>query len=371
MRIPQATYRLQLTPDFGFKEAQKIITYLQALGISDIYASPIFKAKSGSTHGYDVVDSNQISPELGGRKGFNQLLAEAKQSNPGLVHELEFIRHALLQEFCSQPVDEQKQKWLHVIMRFQQLTGPLMAKGFEDTTLYVYNRMLSLNDVGGKPSRFGISARAFHHLNQARRSCWPHTMNATATHDAKRGEDVRARINVLSEIPEEWEKNLKIWGKLNRSKKRILNGKPIPDRNDEYFLYQALIGAWPFGEREQAAFVERMKRYLIKAVREAKVHTAWLKPDTNYEAARLAFLDALLQPAEQNQFLKEFLPFQRKVAFYGIFNSLAQTLLKIMAPGVPDFYQGAELWDLSLVDPDNRRPVDFGERNRFLAEIKN
>jgi (1->4)-alpha-D-glucan 1-alpha-D-glucosylmutase len=145
----------------------------------------------------------------------------------------------------------------------------------------------------------------------------------------------------------------------------------MPDRNDEYFLYQALLGAYPFYESEHAAFVERMKGYIIKAVREAKVHTAWLKPDANYEEAYLAFLEAILQPSEPNQFLKEFMPFQRKIAFYGIFNSLAQTLLKITAPGVPDFYQGAELWDLNLVDPDNRRPVDFAKRKQILAELKN
>jgi (1->4)-alpha-D-glucan 1-alpha-D-glucosylmutase len=230
--------------------------------------------------------------------------------------------------------------------------------------------LLSLNNVGGSPNRFGISARVFHEFNQARRQYWPYTMNVTATHDAKRGEDVRARINVLSEFPEAWEKNLTIWSKLNKSKKRLLNGKPIPDRNDEYFIYQTLIGAWPFAENEQAAFIERMKGYLIKAVREAKVHTAWLKPDANYEEACLAFLEAILRPSEQNQFLQDFLPFQRKVVYYGIFNALAQTLLKITAPGVPDFYQGTELWDLNLVDPDNRRPVDFAKRTRFLAEIK-
>ena len=304
------------------------------------------------------------------RTTIRETVEKAKQSNPGLVHELDFIRRALLQEFRGQPADEQKQKWLHFIMRFQQLTGPLMAKGFEDTTLYIYNRMLSLNNVGSSPNRFGISAAAFHQFNQERRRLWPYTMNATATHDAKRGEDVRARINVLSEMPEEWERNLKIWNKLNKSKKRLINDKPIPDHNDEYFLYQTLIGAWPFDESGHAAFVERMKGYVIKAVREAKVHTAWLKPDTNYEEAYLAFLDAILQPPEQNQFLKEFLPFQRKIAFYGVFNSLAQTLLKITAPGLPDFYQGAELWDLNLVDPDNRRSVDFEKRKRFLAEIK-
>lgn len=305
------------------------------------------------------------------RATIRETAEKAKQTYPGLVHELEFIQRALLQEFRGQPADEQKQKWLHFIMRFQQLTGPLMAKGFEDTTLYIYNRMLSLNNVGSSPNRFGISAAAFHQFNQERHRCWPYTMNATATHDSKRGEDVRARINVLSEIPEGWESHLKMWSRLNNRHRHLVKGKPAPERNDEYFLYQTLLGAFPFDASEQATFVERMKNYFIKAVREAKVHTAWLKPDTNYEAACLAFLDEILQPSEQNQFLRAFLPLQKKVAFYGILNSLAQTLIKITAPGVPDFYQGTELWDLNLVDPDNRRPVDFEKRKNFLAEINN
>lgn len=305
------------------------------------------------------------------RTTIRETVEKAKHVNPGLIHELDFIQRMLLQEFRGHLADEQKQKWLHFVMRFQQLTGPLMAKGFEDTTLYVYNRLLSLNNVGGSPNRFGISAAAFHQFNQERRRCWPYTMNATATHDAKRGEDVRARINVLSEMPEGWESSLKMWSGLNNRYRHPANGRPAPDRNDEYFLYQTLIGAFPFDENEHGGFVERMKSYFVKAMREAKVQTAWLKPDLNYEAACEAFLEEILRSSERNQFLKSFLPFQRKVAFYGIFNSLAQTLLKITAPGVPDFYQGAELWDLNLVDPDNRRPVDFEKRKNFLAELKN
>jgi (1->4)-alpha-D-glucan 1-alpha-D-glucosylmutase len=195
-------------------------------------------------------------------------------------------------------------------------------------------------------------------------------MNATSTHDTKRGEDVRTRISVLSEIPEEWETSIKRWTKLNEKKKKVINGKNIPDKNDEYFFYQTLIGALPFYEEDYPTFVDRIKNYIIKAIREAKVHTAWIKPDTDYEETLISFINETLKPSEENEFLKEFLPFQKKIAYYGIFNSLSQTLLKITSPGVPDFYQGTELWDLNLVDPDNRRPVDFEKRKGFLKEIK-
>ena len=259
---------------------------------------------------------------------------------------------------------------MHFVMRFQQLSGPLMAKGFEDTTLYVYNRLLSLNDVGGDPDHFGVSVDEFHEFNRRRRERWPHTMNATATHDTKRGEDARARINVLSELPQEWERRLRSWSRINRAKKVRIREFEAPDRNDEYFLYQTLIGSFPLDGRDDAAFLERLKAYLIKAVREAKVHTEWLKPDVAYEEAFVNFAEAILAPSEDNRFIGELLPFVERIAYCGIFNSLSQTLLKVTAPGVPDIYQGTEFWDLSFVDPDNRRPVDYTERARSLAELK-
>jgi (1->4)-alpha-D-glucan 1-alpha-D-glucosylmutase len=318
---------------------------------------------------YRTYMSHGVFTEADGA-AIREAIAKATRTNLGLLYELEFIQRCLLLEFYGDLSEEQRNNWMHFIMKFQQLTGPLMAKGFEDTTLYIYNRLLSLNEVGGSPNIFGISLELFHDFNAKRAGQWPLAMNATSTHDTKRGEDVRARLNVLSEMPEEWEKNIKIWSKLNGSKKQAINHEVFPDDNDEYFLYQTLLGAYPFDQSEHAAFVERIKTYLVKAVREAKVHTAWLKPDAAYEEAFLAFVDAILEPSEQNKFLKALLPFQKKVAFYGIFNALAQTLLKIASPGVPDFYQGTELWDLNLVDPDSRRPVDYEKRKRFLAEIK-
>lgn len=304
------------------------------------------------------------------RARIQETIRKAKEMNPGLLLELDFIERFLLLEYTDHVPEEEKRQWVHFVMRFQQLTGPLMAKGFEDTTLYVYNRLLSLNEVGGDPGRFGVGIEGFHEFNQTRARDWIHSMNATATHDTKRGEDARARLNVLSELPEEWEACVKEWGKVNRRKKRLLKGREVPDRNDEYFLYQTLVGALSFRQNWTANFLERVKNYMIKAVREAKVHTEWLKPDTAYEEAFTAFIEAILTPAEPNEFLAAFLPFFNKVAHCGMLNSLGQTLLKVLSPGVPDFYQGTDLWDFSFVDPDNRRPVDFAARARLLREIQ-
>lgn len=255
-------------------------------------------------------------------------------------------------------------------MRFQQMTSPLMAKGFEDTMFYIYNRLISLNEVGGSPDRFGVSLTEFHEFNRKCSRWQPYSMNATATHDTKRGEDARARINALSEMPDVWEANIKRWSRFNRTWKKTMRGKSIPEKNDEYFLYQTLIGCLPFFPEEFDSFLNRLKEYIIKEVREAKVHTAWLKPDSDYEDNYLRFIDGILTPSENNQFLGEFMSFQKTIAYYGIFNSLSQTLIKITAPGIPDFYQGEELWDLSFVDPDNRRPVDFGRRRDMIQAIK-
>jgi len=295
---------------------------------------------------------------------------KAVKHNPALSKELYFIQRFLKLEFEDYLTEEEKTQWIRFTMKIQQLTGPLMAKGFEDTTLYVYNRLLSLNEVGGNPNKFGVSLLEFHGFMEKRRRNWPHSLSATSTHDTKRGEDVRARINVLSEIPKEWEQKLRSWRKINRKKKRKVGGTLVPDRNDEYFFYQTLIGAFPFYESEFHQFKERIKEYIIKAVREAKVHTAWLKADTDYEDAYISFVENILEPSEGNPFFHEFFPFQKRIAHYGILNSLSQTLIKISSPGVPDFYQGTELWDLNLVDPDNRRPVDFEKRKEYLKEIR-
>jgi len=292
-----------------------------------------------------------------------QAVEEAKGRRPEILGHFDVFERAV-ELFFSKTLSRPARKRLtYFLMRLQQYTGPIMAKGFEDTLLYNYNRLLSLNEVGGSPESFGISLGDFHIHNKRISDDWPNTMLSTSTHDTKRGEDVRARLNVLSEIPEEWGRMLKEWSGINK-------GVGAPDANEEYFIYQTLIGAFPFDMKDYPEFVERIKQYMLKALREAKAHTSWLKPDKHYEKAALNFIDKILADPEKNKFLKSFLPFQKKIAFYGIFNSLSQTIIKLTSPGVPDIYQGAEVWDLSLVDPDNRRPVDFAGRKALLQEIK-
>jgi len=258
----------------------------------------------------------------------------------------------------------------HLLMRFQQFTGPAMAKGFEDTLLYVYNRLLSLNEVGGDPQTFGLAVEQFHEFNERRARDWPHAMSATGTHDSKRGEDARARINVLSEIPDRWEQAITRWAGMNEPYKQQLDGIAAPHPNDEYLLYQTLIGALPFETGEQEDFTQRIKDYFIKAVREAKTFTNWVDTNQQYENACATFVERLLDRSPDNRFWADFEAFQREIAEYGIYNSLSQTTLKMTCPGLPDFYQGTDLWDLSLVDPDNRRPVDFTKRARLLDELE-
>jgi len=282
----------------------------------------------------------------------------------------DFLRRVLLLESPAFAAEGQREEWLRFLMRWQQFTGPIMAKGYEDTALYVFNRLTSLNEVGGEPAGFGVSVNAFHKRAGETAARWPHTMNATGTHDTKRSEDIRARINVLSELPEEWAKRLLHWSDGNRALKRTVGDRPVPDPGEEILLYQTLLGAWPLEPGEMGSFPERVRDYMVKAVREAKVHTRWIRPNPEYERAVRDFVTALLVDGEGAPFREDFLPFQAKVAHYGAQNGLAQLTLKIASPGIPDFYQGAELWDLRLVDPDNRGPVDFPLRVRLLAELK-
>jgi (1->4)-alpha-D-glucan 1-alpha-D-glucosylmutase len=229
--------------------------------------------------------------------------------------------------------------------------------------------LLALNEVGGDPSRFGIAAPEFHSLNKARREHWPYEMTATSTHDTKLGEDVRARINVLSEIPGEWEREVARWMRLNKNARTIVDGEPAPDRNDEYRFYQALLGVWPKADRADEELVARLQAYMVKAVKEAKLHSSWINPNDVYETAVTTFVERVLTGEGGERFVAAFLPFQRRVARCGVVNSLAQVVVKIASPGVPDFYQGSELWDFNLVDPDNRRPVDFLRREQMLDSV--
>ena len=311
------------------------------------------------------IDSHEVSDR--DRHYINEAIEKSKQHLPRLINEIDYIQILLLREDETYLTDAQKEERLHWVMKFQQLTGPLMAKGVEDTLLYIYNLLLSLNEVGGNPSVFGITPDEFHAYNRRRCDRWLHSMSATATHDTKRGEDTRVRISILSEMPEIWEQKVWKWSEMNRSYKLSSQNRFIPDTNDEYFFYQTLIGAFPFTDEEISQFGDRVKDYVIKAVREAKVHTAWLRHDSTYEDGYLTFVDRVLTSKE---FLEDFCSFQEKIAAYGIYNSLSQVLLKYTSPGVPDLYQGCELWDLSLVDPDNRRPVDYEKRRAFLHDVQ-
>jgi (1->4)-alpha-D-glucan 1-alpha-D-glucosylmutase len=255
-------------------------------------------------------------------------------------------------------------------MRWQQFTGPIMAKAFEDTFLYVYNPLISLNEVGGEPRPSKAAAESFLRFVAERRKSWPNSMNATTTHDTKRSEDVRARINVLSEIPGQWKARLERWSKLNAKYKTQVDGQQVPDRNEEIFLYQTLLGIWPPDGRQDTSLIDRLQAYSIKATREAMVYTRWTLPNTAHENVLKQFVAAILKPATGNVFLRDFTEFQQSIAYGGMVNGLSQALLKIISPGIPDFYQGSELWDLRLVDPDNRQPIDFAKRTSMLASLK-
>jgi (1->4)-alpha-D-glucan 1-alpha-D-glucosylmutase len=314
------------------------------------------------------VDSKEVSAS--DRRTIEESISEARHRNPALNQRaLNFLTRTTLLDFPARCSEEQQDDWLEFVRRWQQLTGPVMAKGVEDTALYNYNCLISLNDVGGEPEVEAVPVEAFHAFNQERMSKWPHTINATSTHDTKRSEDVRARINVLSEMPEVWQDHLRQWTRWNQEQKRLVNGLPVPDANTELLMYQTMIGAWPLSEADLPQFQERLKAYMIKAAREAKVLTSWLSPMPDHEAALMTFVDSILASSVTSHFMPDFLAFQTRVAFYGAINSLAQVLLKTVSPGVPDFYQGTELWDLSLVDPDNRRPVDFTKRQALLDSL--
>ena len=302
----------------------------------------------------------------------HRAVAQAKRRNPTIGGEVfDFIRGLLLKE--RRPGGDKANEYERFVMKFQQTTSPVTAKGIEDTVFYRYNRLLSLNEVGGEPQRFGIAPEVFHRRMVDRQARWPKGLSATATHDTKRGEDVRARLNVLSEIPDEWKARVARWMRLNAKYRAKQESEEIPEANDEYLLYQTLLGAWPLGELrpdERNDFCTRIQQYMEKAIHEAKVHTSWINPNREYDDGVRRFVQAILDDGRTNKFLDDFLPFKERIAGAGLFNSLAQTILKVTAPGTPDFYQGSELWDWNLVDPDNRRPVDYARRHTLVRELK-
>jgi (1->4)-alpha-D-glucan 1-alpha-D-glucosylmutase len=295
----------------------------------------------------------------------------ARKRNPTLGKQLfDFIRDTvLLKDPPSGPAtDEYRDLQRRFAGKFQQVTSPVTAKGVEDTALYVYNRLLSLNEVGSEPGRFGWPVERVHKFLAERGAAQPGGLCPLSTHDTKRSEDVRARLNVLSEVPDEWADAVRRWSELNRRHKTAgPDADPAPDANEEWLLYQTLVGVWE--GLPAPPFVERIQAYMKKALCEAKVHSSWINPDTEYEAAVAEFVRKVLDPAESAAFLADIGSFAERVAFFGRLNALAQTVLRCTAPGVPDTYQGAEAWDLSLVDPDNRRPVDYAARAGWLADL--
>ena len=296
---------------------------------------------------------------------------EARRRNPDRPRLVfDFVRDLLLKKADYIP-DSERDEHMRFIGKFQQITSPVTAKGIEDTAFYIYNRLVSLNEVGGEPDRVGVPPERLHAWLAARAAQTPHGLSATSTHDTKRSEDVRARLNVLSEVPGAWKQAAARWARANRRGRSVVDGRSYPSRNEEYLLYQTLLGSWPLAPMnadQEADYRARIVAYMHKAMREAKVFTSWLNPSERHERAMTKFVELALATGHA-AFRDDFLDFQGRVARYGIYNSLAQLTVKIGAPGVPDFYQGTELWDFSLVDPDNRRPVDYERRRALVAGL--
>jgi (1->4)-alpha-D-glucan 1-alpha-D-glucosylmutase len=293
-----------------------------------------------------------------------------KRRNPAIdVSIFDFLRDILLLQNFEYFSEETRRLQLDFVLKFQQCTGPIMAKGLEDTAFYIFNRLVALNEVGGTPQFFGISLERFHERNRARLAETPQTLLASTTHDTKRSEDVRARIAVLSEIPTEWQNWIYEWRKINSVRKQNVDGEFAPSANEEYLLYQTLLGTWPLSPAAvDQTYLKRMQRYLLKAIKEAKVNSSWIQPHEEWENAVTGFIAEIMEP--NHAFRARLEPAAKKIAWHGMLNSLTQTILKLTAPGVPDIYQGNELWDFTLVDPDNRHPVDYVSRTKILAELE-
>jgi (1->4)-alpha-D-glucan 1-alpha-D-glucosylmutase len=314
------------------------------------------------------------------RKYILQAVGWAKRKNPTENESIyDFISDILLQKFAAYVAPEERPAQLAFVIKLQQMLGPVMAKGLEDTAFYVYNRLLSLNEVGGDPRQFGVNPELFHAINQLRARMWPRTLLATATHDTKRAEDLRTRIDALSEMPRLWAAALVSWTRRLEPLLREVEGRKAPERNELMLFFQTLVGVWPNPRpgadqlqlpprEEMDRLSQRLQQYMVKSIKEAKVNTSWIQQDKSWEEAVTGFVRDVLALPPRHGFWKNFLRFQRRAAHVGMHNSLAQAVLKIASPGVPDIFQGGELWDLSLVDPDNRRPVDFELRRRMLRE---
>jgi len=330
-------------------------------GLREIIACfPVYRSYI-SQQGSSEMDARYIDLAL------RRAIERNPQIEPDLLH---FIRKTLL---SPQRESSESGASVQFAVKFQQLTAPVTAKGIEDTTFYIFNRLVSLNEVGGEPDRFGVAPEELHEYFSARQQLWPFALSCLSTHDTKRSEDARARLNVLSELPEEWRRAVARWSRLNEPHRRRIGDSLAPDSNEEYFIYQALIAVWPVDQSTTAPdvqFIPRIQQYMEKALREAKVHTSWTHVHQPFESAVRDFIARILAQDMSSAFLSEFSAFQRHIAHFGLLNSLSQTLIRLAAPGVPDTYQGTEILDFSLVDPDNRRPVDYGHRQEMLAQLR-
>ncbi|HET7437037.1 MAG TPA: malto-oligosyltrehalose synthase, partial [Thermoanaerobaculia bacterium] len=359
----------QVINDLFFGEMRALGSHVAALAVADRNArdfapSELIAALIEITACMHVYRSyvREVPIAGGDREWITRAITEARHRAAHLDKRLfHFLEMVLLLE-PPDYIAQERERWLEFVMRWQQFTGRVMAKGVEDTSFYNYNRLISLNEVGGEPGRspeFDPVAE-LHARNERIARDWPHTMNATSTHDTKRSEDVRARIHVLSEIAGDWTRHVKRWSKLNKH-------DGAPDANEELLIYQTLAGMWPLDDAELASVPDRLRAYLEKAAREAKTHSSWLIPNVEHEKALQDFATGIL---EKDAFRASFTRFQKRVAFHGFLNALSQVVLKATSPGLPDFYQGTELWDFSLVDPDNRRPVDYDKRAALLRDVQ-
>ncbi len=314
-----------------------------------------------SAQGFSATDETAIDEAIG----------QARRRNPSIDYSIfEFIRSHICPVRQPDEPEENFAQRLRFAMKFQQYTSPVQAKGMEDTVFYRYSPLASLNEVGTGTGRRVTTLQEFHDANIHRMERWPNAMLTTSTHDTKRGEDARMRIHVLTEMPEEWRSNLLQWSHVNDGAKTMVNGHPAPDRGDEYLYYQTLIGMWP--PRQKAPdedTVNRMKAFMDKALREAKVHTSWVNPSNEYDGAVEKFVEQSLRGTSSSAFLASFIPFADRIATLAAWESVSQIALKLMSPGVVDTYQGGELWNLSLVDPDNRRAVDYDTRRQRLDSL--
>lgn len=314
------------------------------------------------------------------RQAIETALWWARRRNPAMEASIFEFLHDVLLPHRDTAAPSLYRQYLQFAMKVQQYTSPVHAKSIEDTAFYRYNLLLSMNEVGSDPQRVGDARAEFHAGNQRRRECWPFGMLASSTHDTKRSEDVRARINALSEMPLDWGEHVSRWARVNAAHRSVVDGEAAPDRNDEYAYYQMLVGAWPLVRQPAGrweplgmpdeSFIGRMREYMLKAIREAKVHTSWITENQAYETAVLRFVEGTLGGRSSARFLASLLPFQCRIARLGMVNSLAQLVLKMAAPGVTDVYQGNELWEFRLVDPDNRRAVDYDRRRKLLRDLR-